>query len=200
MSNIITVYKAAQVSLHALFAFPVCHCLSFSRPAEDWKAVNEELQKSCRYVIKNLTTDDRLKIRVVAVNAGGRSPPVALPEAVLVKEVAGKKCLQRQKQTCIWHAQHDSPYIRMCIFSTQTDPMYPSLYYYTTHKTNIAHLNVNSWRSYHMRKDKYMICIDDMCLALICSVNGRKLWSSHLFPFWVKILIHWSSVWKLCTC
>ncbi|XP_034389197.1 myosin binding protein Hb [Cyclopterus lumpus] len=57
---------------------------------EDWKAVNEDLQKSCRYVIKNLTTGDRLKIRVVALNAGGRSPPVALPEAVLVKEVADR--------------------------------------------------------------------------------------------------------------
>ncbi|GAA6216804.1 myosin-binding protein H-like [Lates japonicus] len=57
---------------------------------EDWKAVNEDLQKSCRYVIKNQTTGDRLKIRVVAVNAGGRSPPVALPEAVLVKEVADR--------------------------------------------------------------------------------------------------------------
>ncbi|XP_065811219.1 myosin binding protein Hb isoform X4 [Labrus bergylta] len=57
---------------------------------EDWKAVNEEPQKSCRYVIKNLTTGDRLKIRVVAVNAGGRSAPCALPEAVLVKEVADR--------------------------------------------------------------------------------------------------------------
>uniref|UniRef100_A0A3B4T4X4 Myosin-binding protein H n=1 Tax=Seriola dumerili TaxID=41447 RepID=A0A3B4T4X4_SERDU len=57
---------------------------------EDWKAVNEALQKSCRYVIKNQTTGDRLKIRVVAVNAGGRSPPVTLPEAVLVKEVADR--------------------------------------------------------------------------------------------------------------
>ncbi|KAE8298279.1 Myosin-binding protein H [Larimichthys crocea] len=57
---------------------------------EDWKAVNEELQKSCRYVIKNQTTGDRLKIRVVAVNAGGRSPAVTLPEAVLVKEVADR--------------------------------------------------------------------------------------------------------------
>ncbi|XP_028262857.1 myosin binding protein Hb isoform X3 [Parambassis ranga] len=57
---------------------------------EDWKAVNEELQKSCRYVIKNQTTGDRLKIRVVAVNPGGCSPPVALPEAVLVKEVADR--------------------------------------------------------------------------------------------------------------
>ncbi|XP_041836574.1 myosin binding protein Hb isoform X1 [Melanotaenia boesemani] len=57
---------------------------------DDWKAVNEDLQKSCRYVIKNLTTGDRLKIRVVAVNEGGRSPPVALPESVLVKEVADR--------------------------------------------------------------------------------------------------------------
>lgn len=66
-----------------------------SHSAEDWKAVNEELQKSCRYVIKNQTTGDRLKIRVVAMNAGGRSPPVTLPEPVLVKEVAGKKYLQQ---------------------------------------------------------------------------------------------------------
>uniref|UniRef100_A0A3Q1HCZ8 Myosin-binding protein H n=1 Tax=Acanthochromis polyacanthus TaxID=80966 RepID=A0A3Q1HCZ8_9TELE len=57
---------------------------------EDWKAVNEDLQKSSRYVIKNQTTGERLKIRVVAVNAGGRSPPVALAEPVLVKEVADR--------------------------------------------------------------------------------------------------------------
>lgn len=57
---------------------------------DDWKAVNESLQKSSRFVIKNLTTGDHLKIRVVAVNEGGRSPPVTLPEPVLVKEVAGK--------------------------------------------------------------------------------------------------------------
>lgn len=68
-------------------------CVWSSHSAEEWKAVNEELQKSCRYVIKNQTTGDRLKIRVVAVNAGGRSPPVILPEPVLVKEVAGKKYL-----------------------------------------------------------------------------------------------------------
>ncbi|XP_033995232.1 myosin binding protein Hb isoform X2 [Trematomus bernacchii] len=57
---------------------------------EDWKAVNEDLQKSCRYVIKNQTTGDRLMIRVVALNAGGRSPSLSLPEAVLVKEVADR--------------------------------------------------------------------------------------------------------------
>lgn len=57
---------------------------------EDWKAVNEDLQKASRYVIKNLTTGDRLRIRVVAVNVGGRSPPVTFPETVQVKEVADR--------------------------------------------------------------------------------------------------------------
>ncbi|KAL6458415.1 hypothetical protein MHYP_G00336450 [Metynnis hypsauchen] len=56
----------------------------------DWKAVNEELTVSCRYVIKNQTTGDHLNIRVVAVNAGGRSPPAVLPDAVLVREVVDR--------------------------------------------------------------------------------------------------------------
>lgn len=58
--------------------------------AGDWKAVNEELTVSCRYIIKNQTTGDRLNIRVVAVNAGGRSPPATLADTVLVREVVGK--------------------------------------------------------------------------------------------------------------
>lgn len=45
---------------------------------------------SCRYIIKNQTTGDRLNIRVVAMNPGGRSPPATLPDAVLVREVVGK--------------------------------------------------------------------------------------------------------------
>ncbi|XP_077053860.1 myosin binding protein Hb isoform X2 [Siphateles boraxobius] len=56
----------------------------------DWKAVNEELTVLCRYVIKNQVTGDRLNIRVVAVNPGGRSPPAALPETVLVREVVDR--------------------------------------------------------------------------------------------------------------
>ncbi|KAK3556920.1 hypothetical protein QTP70_022419 [Hemibagrus guttatus] len=56
----------------------------------DWKAVNEELTVSCRYVIKNQTTGDRLNIRVVAVNAAGRSPPATLADAVLVREVVDR--------------------------------------------------------------------------------------------------------------
>lgn len=63
---------------------------NFSIQAGDWKAANEELTVSCRYVIKNQTTGDRLNIRVVAVNPGGRSPPATLADAVLVREVVGK--------------------------------------------------------------------------------------------------------------
>ncbi|KAK2857815.1 hypothetical protein Q7C36_005734 [Tachysurus vachellii] len=56
----------------------------------DWKAVNEQLTISCRYVIKNQTTGDRLNIRVVAMNSGGRSPPATLADAVLVREVVDR--------------------------------------------------------------------------------------------------------------
>uniref|UniRef100_A0A671K589 Myosin-binding protein H n=1 Tax=Sinocyclocheilus anshuiensis TaxID=1608454 RepID=A0A671K589_9TELE len=56
----------------------------------DWKAANEELTVSCRYVIKNQTTGDRLNIRVVAMNPGGRSPPATLADAVLVREVVDR--------------------------------------------------------------------------------------------------------------
>ncbi|CAB1314588.1 unnamed protein product [Coregonus sp. 'balchen'] len=57
---------------------------------EDWKAANEVLTISCRYVIKNQTTGDRLLIRVVAVNPGGRSPPATITDPVLVKEVGAR--------------------------------------------------------------------------------------------------------------
>ena len=76
-----------------LYSFDPPHLTDVSsvfRVAGDWKAVNEELVVSCRYVIKNQTTGDRLNIRVVAVNAGGRSPPATLADAVLVREVVGK--------------------------------------------------------------------------------------------------------------
>uniref|UniRef100_A0A672SCW6 Myosin-binding protein H n=1 Tax=Sinocyclocheilus grahami TaxID=75366 RepID=A0A672SCW6_SINGR len=46
-----------------------------------------DLTVSCRYIIKNQTAGDRLNIRVVAVNPGGRSPPATLADAVLVREL-----------------------------------------------------------------------------------------------------------------
>uniref|UniRef100_A0A8C8BTX8 Myosin-binding protein H n=1 Tax=Oncorhynchus tshawytscha TaxID=74940 RepID=A0A8C8BTX8_ONCTS len=57
---------------------------------EDWKAVNEDLTVSCRYAIKNQTTGDRLLVRVVAVNSGGRSPPATIADPILVKEVGAR--------------------------------------------------------------------------------------------------------------
>ncbi|KAI4827186.1 hypothetical protein KUCAC02_030603 [Chaenocephalus aceratus] len=56
---------------------------------EDWKAVNEDLQKSCRYVIKNQTTGDRLKIRVaVLVKEVADRPKIRLPRYLRQRYVA----------------------------------------------------------------------------------------------------------------
>lgn len=60
--------------------------------ASEWVVANAELTPSNRLVIKNLTTGDLLNIRVVAVNAGGRSEPAPLPQPVVIREVVGE-CL-----------------------------------------------------------------------------------------------------------
>ncbi|XP_061582837.1 myosin binding protein Hb [Cololabis saira] len=82
---------------------------------DDWKACNEEPQKSCRYIIKNQTTGDRLKIRVVAVNEGGRSPPLALQEAVLVKEVADRPHIRLPRALRQRHVAHVGDKINLTI-------------------------------------------------------------------------------------
>lgn len=51
---------------------------------------NAELTPSNRLVIKNLSTGDLLNIRVVAVNAGGRSEPAMLPQPVVIREIMGE--------------------------------------------------------------------------------------------------------------
>ncbi|XP_077464566.1 myosin binding protein Ha [Stigmatopora argus] len=53
----------------------------------DWVVANEELTQGHCYCIKNLTAGDLLLVRVVAVNAGGRSVPGELAKAVLIHEV-----------------------------------------------------------------------------------------------------------------
>ncbi|XP_028265553.1 myosin binding protein Ha isoform X1 [Parambassis ranga] len=53
----------------------------------DWVVANEELTPTNRYCIKNLTADDLLCVRVVAVNPGGRSEPGTLAEPVPIREV-----------------------------------------------------------------------------------------------------------------
>uniref|UniRef100_A0A672S8L5 Myosin binding protein Ha n=1 Tax=Sinocyclocheilus grahami TaxID=75366 RepID=A0A672S8L5_SINGR len=58
----------------------------------EWVVANSELITSSRFVISGLTAGDLLNIRVVAVNAGGRSEPVALPQPVPVREIVGE-CL-----------------------------------------------------------------------------------------------------------
>uniref|UniRef100_A0A3P8S3F6 Myosin-binding protein H n=1 Tax=Amphiprion percula TaxID=161767 RepID=A0A3P8S3F6_AMPPE len=55
--------------------------------ATDWVVANEELTPANRYCIRNLTAGDLLRVRVVAVNPGGRSEPGTLAEPVLIREV-----------------------------------------------------------------------------------------------------------------
>lgn len=61
--------------------------------ASEWVVANVELNPSNRLVIKNLTTGDLLNIRVVAVNAGGRSEPATLPQPVAIREILGESHL-----------------------------------------------------------------------------------------------------------
>lgn len=53
-------------------------------------AANEDLTPSNRYCIKNLTAGDLLRVRVVAVNPGGRSEPGTLPDPVPIREIVGE--------------------------------------------------------------------------------------------------------------
>ncbi|XP_062248815.1 myosin binding protein Ha isoform X2 [Platichthys flesus] len=52
-----------------------------------WVVVNEELTQANCFCIKNLTAGDLLLVRVVAVNAGGRSEPGVLAAPVPIREV-----------------------------------------------------------------------------------------------------------------
>lgn len=51
---------------------------------------NEDLTQANHHCIKNLTAGDLLHVRVVAVNAGGRSEPGALVEPVRIREIVGE--------------------------------------------------------------------------------------------------------------
>ncbi|XP_051516526.1 myosin-binding protein H-like isoform X3 [Myxocyprinus asiaticus] len=56
----------------------------------DWVVANTKLTMSNSFVIKDLTTGDMLNIRVVAVNAGGRSEPATLAEPVPIREIVDR--------------------------------------------------------------------------------------------------------------
>ena len=61
-----------------------------SSTATDWVVANAELTAANRLCIKELTTGDRLNVRVVAVNAGGPSEACVLAESVPIREVVGE--------------------------------------------------------------------------------------------------------------
>ncbi|XP_033485470.1 myosin binding protein Ha isoform X1 [Epinephelus lanceolatus] len=56
----------------------------------DWVAAQEQLTPGNRCCIKNLTTGDLLHVRVVAVNAGGRSEPCTLAQPVNIREIGDR--------------------------------------------------------------------------------------------------------------
>ncbi|XP_019951627.1 myosin binding protein Ha isoform X3 [Paralichthys olivaceus] len=56
----------------------------------NWVVGNEELTPANRFCIKNLTAGDLLLVRVVAVNAGGRSEPGVLAAPVPIREVVAR--------------------------------------------------------------------------------------------------------------
>ncbi|XP_024861461.1 myosin binding protein Ha isoform X1 [Kryptolebias marmoratus] len=56
----------------------------------EWIVSNEELTLANRYCIRNLTAGDLLRVRVVAVNPGGRSEPGVLLEPVPIREIVDR--------------------------------------------------------------------------------------------------------------
>lgn len=56
----------------------------------DWVTANEELTQANRFSLKNLMAGDLLRVRVVAVNPGGRSDPGVLAEPVPIREVGDR--------------------------------------------------------------------------------------------------------------
>ncbi|XP_039460917.1 myosin binding protein Ha isoform X2 [Oreochromis aureus] len=56
----------------------------------DWVVANEELTAANRYCIKNLKAGDFLRVRVVAVNPGGRSEPGTVADPVPIREVVDR--------------------------------------------------------------------------------------------------------------
>lgn len=69
--------------------------------ASEWVAANTELTTSNRFIISGLTTGDLLNIRVVAMNAGGRSEPAVLPQPIPVREIMGEcLCIAEKTHMC----------------------------------------------------------------------------------------------------
>lgn len=67
-------------------------CCAASVAGSDWKAVNQEPFLSARYTIPNLSSGDKIHVRVVAVSASGTSVPAALEQPVLIREILREYC------------------------------------------------------------------------------------------------------------
>ncbi|KAK7131940.1 hypothetical protein R3I93_018485 [Phoxinus phoxinus] len=81
----------------------------------EWVAANTELTTSNRFVISGLTTGDLLNIRVVAMNAGGRSEPVALPQPVPVREIMDRPKIRMPRALRSRHVKHVGEQINLVI-------------------------------------------------------------------------------------
>lgn len=65
------------------------HLLHIFVLATDWVAANTKPFLSTRYVIRDLTSGDKLLIRVKAVKGDGVSEPAVLDQPLLIREVLG---------------------------------------------------------------------------------------------------------------
>ncbi|KAK1789585.1 hypothetical protein P4O66_015488, partial [Electrophorus voltai] len=54
---------------------------------DEWIVANKELTEKTRYTITGLTMEDKILVRVKAINAAGESPPRTTQHSILVKEV-----------------------------------------------------------------------------------------------------------------
>lgn len=62
-------------------------CCAGSLAGSDWKAVNQEPFLSTRYTVPNLSSGDKIHVRVMAVSASGASVPATLEQPVLIREI-----------------------------------------------------------------------------------------------------------------
>ncbi|XP_059834515.1 myosin-binding protein C, slow-type isoform X2 [Hypanus sabinus] len=53
----------------------------------EWVVANQELTDKTKYTITGLPTNEKIYVRVKAVNVAGESPPISLSQAILIKEV-----------------------------------------------------------------------------------------------------------------
>ncbi|NP_956852.2 myosin binding protein Ha isoform 1 [Danio rerio] len=92
--------------------------------SSEWVVANTELVTSNRHAIRGLTTGDMLNIRVVAVNAGGRSEPVVLPQPIPVREVMDRPRIRMPRALRSKYIRHAGEQINLVIpFSGKPKPV-----------------------------------------------------------------------------